>query len=161
MSAKKLAALRDQIAVLVDQRLELADGPMARGELEAHIDTVLRAVESHPILGPSPAGLRDGSFSTTELEKMLRRPGVLIALLREPLKAYLLGVFDAEAGGAEGLPAGKRREHLTELDAKIYELECAEEGLIEALEADGVDVIRRPNASPHAQLGLPPGREAA
>ena len=43
-------------------------------------------------------------------------------------------------------------------DAK---LECAEEAQIELLEADGFDVIRRPAASPHAQLGLAPPREAA
>ena len=154
MSTKKLDEVRSKIAALVDQRDELADAPLDRAEAEAHIGLVLDAVLAHPILGPSPAGLRDGSFDTTELEKLLGKPGLLIELLREPLKAYLLGIFDAEAGDSTGLPSSERRTRLAALDAEIYALEVAEEGLIESLEDAGVDVIRRPDASPHAQLGL-------
>ena len=161
MSAKKLNQIREQIATLVDERDATADAPLARDEAEAHVDAVLRAVETHPVLGPSPAGLRDGSFDTTELEKLLGKPGLLIELLREPLKAYLLQVFDAEAGDATGLPKSERRARLAELDGEIYRLEQAEESLIETLEDQGVDVIRRGAANPHAALGLAPPREAA
>ncbi|MCZ6858929.1 MAG: hypothetical protein O7I42_01380 [Alphaproteobacteria bacterium] len=154
MSAKKLDAIRDKIAALVGQRDEIADAPLQRGEAEVHIDGVLRAVHIHPILGPSPAGVRDGSFDTTELEKLLGKPGLLIKLLREPLKAYLLQVFDAEAGDAMGLPSGERRKKLTELDGRLYQLEQEEERLIELLEDQGADVIRRPDANPAAALGL-------
>ena len=155
MSIKKLSALREQITALVDERAEVADAPLERAEAEAHVDAVLRAVQVHPILGASPAGLRDGSFDTTELEKLLGKPGLLIELLREPLKAYLLGVSAAEAGDSTGLPMAERRKRLSELDGKLNELERAEEDVIEALEEQGVDVIRRPDASPSAALGLP------
>ena len=161
MTAKKLDQIRGQITALVDQRADIADAPMARDEVGAHLDAVLGAVESHPILGPSPAGLYDGSFGTTELEKLLRKPGVLIALLREPLKAYLLQVFDAEAGDATGLPLAQRRKKLSALDGEIYELERSEEIHIESLEAAGTDVLRRPDADPRAALGLGLRGEAA
>jgi hypothetical protein len=161
MSIKKLSTLRDQITALVDQREEDADAPLDRAEIEAHIGAVLKAVEDHPILGPSPAGLRDGSFGGAELEKLLGKPGLLIALLREPLKAYLLGVFDAEAGDSTGLPSGERRKRLTELDGEIFGLERQEEELIELLEDQGHDIVRRVAADPAAALDFPmPGRAA-
>ena len=157
---ERLDAIRAKITALVDQRAEVADAPLERAEAEAHVDAVMRAVESHPILGPSPAGVCDGSFNTAELEKLLGKPGFLIALFHDQIKEYLLGVFDAEAGDATGLPAAERRKKLSALDGEIYELEQAEEAVIEALEADGADIQRRVAADPRAALGLP-GKAAA
>ena len=161
MSAKKLDGIRDQITALVDERDATADAPLERAEAEAHVDAVLRAVQVHPILGPSPAGLRDGSFDTTELEKLLGKPGLLVELLREPLKAYLLQVFDAEAGDSTGLPAVERRKKLTALDGEIFGLERQEEELIEVLEDQGHDIARRPDADPRAALDIGAPSEAA
>ena len=161
MSIKKLSALRDQITALAAERAEVADAPLDRAEAEAHVAEVLKAVQIHPILGPSPAGLRDGSFGTIEMEKLLGKPGFLIALFHDQIKTYLLGIFDAEAGAATGLPMSERRKKLTELDGQIYGLEQIEEALIETLEAAGADIARRPDADPAAALGLAPPREAA
>ena len=161
MSTKKLTALRDQIAALVDERDDLKDAPLARDEGAARIDAVLNAIQTDPIHGSSPAGLSNGSFDITEALKMLDKPASLIELLREPLKAYLLGVFDAAAGETTGLPAVERRAKLKELNAEIFGLERAEEELIEALEEQGHDIPRRPAADPRAALSLGAPSEAA
>ncbi len=156
MSAKKLDAIRDQIAALVDERDDIADAPLARDEAEAHIDAVLDAIQRDPIHGSSPPGLSNGSFNITDALKMIDKPGLLVELLREPLKVYLLEEFDRQVGDSEpGRPAGERRKRLADLAAEIFALEVSEESIIEALEADGADIARRPDASPHAQLGLP------
>ncbi len=155
MSIKKLLALRDQIAALVDEREQIAEAPLARTEIEAHVDSVLNAILSHPSSGPSPTGLRDGSVSSSELAGELNKPGVLIALFRPQITEYLLGIFDAEVGDdAVGLPAGERRQRLTELNGQIYQLEQQEDLLIEVLEEQGHDIARRPDANPRAALGL-------
>ena len=55
----------------------------------------------------------------------------------------------------------ERRQRLVELNGEIFGLERQEEELIEALEEQGADIIRRPDADAHAALGLAMPGEAA
>ncbi len=153
---ERLAKVRAEIATLTDARDDTADAAIPRNEAAARVDAVLNAIQADPIHGSSPTGLSNSSFNITDALKMFDKPGLLVELLREPLKVYLLEVFDAEAGETTGLPAGERRKRLAELAGQIFKLEVAEEAIIEELEAAGTDVQRRADASPIAQLGLSP-----
>ncbi len=160
MSAKKLATLRAEITTLLDQRADLEDAAITHDEAKARFEHLIARVQADSIKGMGPGSLREGG-SEREFAEWLARPGFLCEVFASEIKKALLKRFDAESGETTGLPAGERRKKLAELGAKIYELECAEEVLIEALEADGADIARRPDADPNAQLGLPPGRAAA
>ena len=162
MSAKKLDTLRAEIAVLVDERAEVETAPIPRDEAVANIAALIDAPYSETLhkgridLDPSPRGLVDGSFNSSSLLEMFERPGMIRALFPDAVSEYLLSIYDKELDGATpGLPVAKRRSRLAELDGQIYALETQEEAVIESLEADGVDIQRRPDADPRAALGLP------
>ena len=168
MTAKKLATVRAQIEKLVDERDDIEGAAITRQEAEANIAALIGA----PYLGnlhqgridldPSPSGLLNGTFNSSSLLKMLERPGVLRAMFPDALAKYLLSIYDKKLGDRKpGLPAGERRKKLSELAAQIFQLEVDEESLIEEIESDGGDVLRRGDASPHAQLGFDPPRAAA
>jgi hypothetical protein len=55
---------------------------------------------------------------------------------------------------ADAMPAGERIRRVEELSAQLLVLERKEEHLIETAAADGVEVLRRPDADPRAVLGL-------
>ena len=168
MNTKKLDTLRDQITALVDERAEVENAPVPREEVVACIAALMDAPYSGTLhkgridLDPNPTGLCDGSFSSSGLLEMLERPGVLRALFPDALSKYLLSIYDKELDGATpGLPTAERRARLAELDAQIFKLETDEERTIEALEADGVDGQRRPDADPRAALDIGAPSEAA
>ncbi len=162
MSIKKLLALRDQIATLVDQRADIGAAAITRQEAAARFDHQITRVQTDHIHGMGPGGLASNGGTERDFAGWLGRPGFLAEVFGAEIKEALLRRFDAEVGDGEpGLPVAERRAKLKKLDGQIYELERAEEELIEALEADGADIARRPDASPHAALGLAPPREAA
>jgi hypothetical protein len=52
------------------------------------------------------------------------------------------------------MSAEERKVRVAELEAQLHELEQLEEGLILRAEAEGLDVLRRPEASPAVVLGI-------
>ncbi len=154
----ELNKIRGEIARLGEQRGEVAEAPIPRSEAEALIAAVVETLAEDPGLDPAPLGLRNGTFNGDELQKMLERPIVLLALFPDAIKAYLIAQYEKAIGKTKpGLPAAERRKRLAEIDAKIFELEVEEERLVEQLLADGVDVTRRPEADARAVLGLVDG----
>jgi len=63
--------------------------------------------------------------------------------------------------GPGGLPAAERAERLAAIAAELFGAEVAEERLIEASEAAGVPIARRPDADPRAVLGMHEPRDDA
>ena len=152
---KQLDGIRAKIAALVDERDEIADAAITRDEAARRFEHLIARVKDDAIMGLGPGSLRDGG-TEREFAEWLRRPGFLCEVFGDSIKAALLARFDALVDDApEGLAVGERRKRLTELDGKLYELERAEEDVIEQLEDQGVDVQRRPDADPRAALGLP------
>ncbi len=104
---ERLAKVRAEIATLSDAHDDTADAAIPRNEAAARVDAVLNAIQADPIHGSSPPGLSNGSFGTTDALTLLGKPGLLVELLREPLKVYLLEEFDRQVGDSEpGRPAG-------------------------------------------------------
>lgn len=153
----KLARFRAEIATLVNERENIAGAPIPRDEAAARIAAIIDAQFNDQVFDPAPAGLSTGSFDAIEFRRMLERPGLLAAVIPAELKRYLLEKYDAELVDATpGLAAVERRARLDEIKAKIFRLEVEEEELIEQMEAEGTHMLRRPEASAIAQLGLDP-----
>ncbi len=176
MSAKKLAQIRDKIASLIDERDAIEGAPVPRGEAEARLDHVIARVREDWANGSLPPDLTNGRVSEREVAEWLGRAspfnGVVVgggggsaalcAMFPDVIKATLLTAYDQQVGdNPQGLPAVERRKKLTALAAEIYALEVEEEHVIEALEEQGHDIARRPNADAFAALGLAPRGEAA
>ena len=162
MSEKKLDQTRAKIRALQAERAEVETAPISRSECEARIAAIFDGLPNDQLLDPAPAGLANGSFDQAELEHMLSMPGLLVAAFSDQITQYLLKVYDRQTTGAEpGLPLAERRAKLKDLDAEIHALEVSEERTIEALETEGVDVQRRPDADPAIALGFAAPREAA
>ncbi len=157
----KLEKIRAEIAALVDERDEVESAPVPREEVAAHIAAMIDAPNSGTLINgridlePRPGGLLTGNFRSSGLSELLDRPGILRALFPSAIQEYLLRCYDAQLGDAKpGLPAPQRRKRLTEIAGEIFRLETDEEGVIEQLEAEGADILRRGDADPRAQLGL-------
>jgi hypothetical protein len=60
---------------------------------------------------------------------------------------------------AGGITAADRAARIAELERQLFQLEHDEEQLIEAAVAAGLEVHRRPHASPYALLGIEPRME--
>ena len=158
----KLTKLRSEIEALSGERNTIESAPIPRGEVEAQIAAAIDAPWSDQIMSPEPAGLLHGGFNGAELQHMLSRPALLVAVIPDAIKAYVIGLYDRDLGDAEpGLGALERRRRLAEIDAQVFELETQEETVCEQLEAAGADVQRRVGADPAAQLGLDDVRDTA
>jgi hypothetical protein len=60
----------------------------------------------------------------------------------------------AQPARADAMPASERMRRVAELEAQLPELDQREEALIERAHSDGLEVLRRPDASPLAVLGI-------
>lgn len=80
----------------------------------------------------------------------------LTALTAPDLLAKLLTkhAVDASKGAGERISATERRKRRLAIEAEILKIEVAEERAIEALEADGGMVVRRPDVRPEIVLGV-------
>jgi hypothetical protein len=153
-----LQALRKRIAPLVSERDDLTDGPApqseVRGELRRHLAHLER--QGHERLGAAVGaavgGDMAGMFTTAPA---LRGIGSDMG----PLLAAVLG-GDALMAALEPhlakLPDGpdtaSRAARLAKVKAELFRLECEEEDVITALEANGQTVERRGDADPAAVL---------
>lgn len=80
---------------------------------------------------------------------------LLAPLLGPQLRAALIAELEARyAGSPPGLAADERQRRLAELDSEIARLETLEERAIQAASEGGMEVARRPDASPAALLGI-------
>ncbi len=153
---KQLDGIRAKIATLADQRDQVGDAPIPRQEAETKFVHLIAGVRDDWKHGSMPAGLADGSVIERTLAEWLGRPAAMCALFGDTIRDSLLKAYDElTAGATPGLPAAERRTRRAALDAEIYALEREEESVIELLEAEGVDIQRRPDADPRAALGLP------
>ncbi|MDY0268217.1 hypothetical protein [Trichloromonas sp.] len=170
---EKIETVREQIATAKQRRndAEYALVPQAdglarwRSTIESLAESGRQHVATRALSACSAADLAPDSLlgnpETIGGRVRLATPSAVLAfLLRDQLLAVgeeIIGRHYAADPG-ETIPAGPaRRKALEELDEETYLLEVAEEALIEEAEAAGLAVLRRPDASPEAVLGLERG----
>ncbi len=155
---ERLTEIRDEIADLKRQRAQLDAAPPPRSALRDRTRAVLTAAAAdegaalqRALRYPARSGglrllapvvsVNGDRADVTGLLAALLGPEKLMTALDKHLAQLPDGPTDAQ-----------RAEGLAELDRQVEALENAEEDEIEALEAAGAAVARRPDASPAVVL---------
>jgi hypothetical protein len=153
MSMSKVNQLR---ASILDKRAERAAAeasPLSRGELRAALDRqIARASEAERFLARR-VGIdhyEDGVLVGRVVGGRVELLPAMIALFGADAVRSNLDRFIAQAPDAP--EKGERDARLTTIDDQILKLELAEESALRAMEATGVEVMRRPDASPAVVL---------
>jgi hypothetical protein len=79
---------------------------------------------------------------------------VLAFVAPDALYAALVRSIKQQPVRADAMPAEERMQRVAELETQLERLEQREESLILRAHGDGLDVLRRPDASPAAVLGV-------
>lgn len=157
-----LAQLRAHIPVLQAALAAERTAPMSRAETCAAIE---RQVAAHATVGEGRlryhvVGVGHGGDLGDAL-RVRAAPDGHIDLL--PMLVSILGADALTVTLCSYLPAdddgstvADRAARIREIEAELFEVECAEEAAIEAIEATGASVDRRADASPLAVLGMHP-----
>lgn len=163
---KDLADLRAARLDVLEERQSVADAPASIAAVRTRVEATLahqRRIAEHD-LAQVRAWFRDPEFvvevghdeDPTGLQRAFKRSpiGALSLLLGDDFAARVAAVLapDAESEGA--LDEATRRERLTALDARLDELERAEERLLRLGEEQGLKVARRPDARPEVFLAI-------
>lgn len=162
---EEVAPTRASIAAVKAERAQVAAAPWSRSDAVASITRdldrlaascdlqgsrfVTGAARGHLALIPD-TGFGVSFAEIRQLEALLvvsNRPAIQAALERAADEA-------AQKRGGWGVSEAERVKRLNELDDRIFDLELAEERLLEDLESRGLTVQRRPDADVYAVLFL-------
>lgn len=155
-SKQKIDALRTQIAAAAAAREDAALTPVSRAELGVALDRALdadavRVAERGLAARVTGADYDEGTlFARVQPDGRVNLLPALVALFGRDTVRRMLDRYITEA--TDGPTAAERRAALATHDADLLRLERAEEREIRALEAAGVEVIRRGAANPRAVL---------
>lgn len=161
-ATSSIAEIREMIAALKAEREAIRAAPVPLSEAGALIDTMLDRWAHASQFGGAEritAAAMCGQAPNIELHSprstLADTLALLSPLLHRHLREALISELEARyAESPPGLPAGERQRRLAELDSEIVRLEVLEEEAISVAAAGGLDVARRPDASPAALLGL-------
>jgi hypothetical protein len=157
-----ITEIRETIATLKAEREAVRSAPVPLTEALPQIDKML-AYWAHDGqsggVGRIAVAAMQGQLPNVELHSPRATVADTLALLVPLLQTHLRDAFFAEleahyAESPPGLPADERRRRLAELDAEIARLEVLEEEAIQAAASGGLEIARRPDASPAALLGF-------
>lgn len=157
-----LAAVRAERAEALAQQATVRSKPapleegMAR--LRGLLDQSERNVDlaAHRFLGPdAPKANVQSLFvkGRADLHPKAFSEAVHRLLNRQQIEARFEAAMRAALEGQETIGSESRSSQLAEIDARLRALEIEEERIVCALEAEGVDVLRRPDADPAVVLG--------
>ena len=158
----EIAEIRQAIEGLRGERERIRVAPVPRSEATEQIDAMLarwsHAGNSERIERITSAAMQ-GQAPSIELHSPRATLAdvleLLAPLLGPQLRAALIAELEARyAGSPPGLAADERQRRLAELDSEIARLETLEERAIQAASEGGMEVARRPDASPAALLGI-------
>jgi hypothetical protein len=159
--------LRAQIDSLREERAAVEVAPRPQVEILASLDGWLDAAATEATdrlrLGrlldrTQPVALTLPTFVDRAAATINAAPavetlfGLLIATNRKAIRSLLSDQLSDLMADRPGLTDGERADRLAELDGALLATEFAEERAVRALEAAGVEVLRRSDASPLAVL---------
>jgi hypothetical protein len=168
---QQLEALRAEIATLKAEQAELTSAGLTLAEAKARLSgyieqlgqTYAEQVDLTVFTRPGYRPSKDRLMPATEITpttpattKDLRLE-FLCFCFGDTLKHRLTDLLAGQLGkDYQGVAELDRARRLTEIDARLLELETAEEALISEAEAVGIEIDRRPEASPAAVLQVGP-----
>lgn len=165
MSHTKIEALRGQICALKSERRALEQQRWSRAELAERVRGMVKQWEADAARENAQqlAWMAGGDHGTKLLVADTfdaGRAGLYAALA--PALVLMLGAEQVAArllAGIEEVPVGldtaERLARIAAIGRELDQLEAEEERLITEAEAEGLDVLRRPDARPEIVLALP------
>lgn len=155
MSLKKLAEIRAAIAETKSGLARLKTAALSLSDIEARVSDTVDAWASKFDAGylgrafASPGDL----ISPEDVDLACAgeaAKGAVFAAWADPdgLKQKLLDAARPYAAAKGAVAQDDRPAYARKLESTLYDLEVEEERLVTALEADGLDVFRRPDADP-------------
>jgi hypothetical protein len=154
--ADAIASARDDIAGLQQQLAITARAPLPLEDqmqlAEAFVEQQARTARPTTI-----AVVRDQLRVTFRDDIVTSRSDVLALMCwaaPEHVLATLQSEIEAQPTAINPMSAQERTARISQIQAQLGELEQLEEGLIIRAEAEGLDVLRRPEASPAVVLGV-------
>lgn len=163
---KDLADLRAGRLDVLEERQRVADAPPTVAAIADRVAATLehqRRQAEHD-LAQVRAWFRDPEFAIevgsdddpTGLQRAFKRSpiGALSLLLGDDFAARVANILAPDAEDEDALDEATRRERLAALDARLDDLERAEERLLRLGEEQGFAVSRRPDARPEIFLAI-------
>lgn len=166
----QIDVIRAENSELQAELRRLAAAPIPLSEALEHFDAWAERQASEAISRLHPEHLLDQKYAS----RGLSLPNVTVRVGDQPVEAHRIAIdalfgaliatnlpalrsivedhLEAALRGREPLSAMERAERIAETEARLMEAELQEEGLIRGLEAAGLDVQRRADASPAAVL---------
>lgn len=154
-AAEQVAELRASIADLQAERIAIAAQPRSRAEvrseMQAHAE---RLVDGGRATLATAAQRVAAGGGVDILRAAASGPSIDLGVLLAPLIADTLtqAIEDALEHVPVGLAPAARAARMVEIGEELDRLESAEESIIEAAEAEGVYLARRPGARPSIVL---------
>lgn len=151
---KKIEGLREEIRSRQAERAALLEQPQSRAQVASKVAAL---VAEWGAAARKQNGLHLRLMASGQHPPLVpQEPGVTLAqtlvllLGEEKIKeALLLGIEDVP----DGVPADERALRVSSIEARLDELELAEETLIEQAEEAGEHPVRRGDARPEIVLG--------
>ena len=153
-------AMRDQISALRQDRTQIEAAPRPLSETLDMLDDHLDHLATEAVDALSLHHLRDrrGTFGLRLSQSgspefaVANLLGLVIATNRAAVRELIVGQLSDLDAARPGMNEGDRAARLAEIDKEILTAEMAEESALRRLEAQGVSIARRADASPLAVL---------
>jgi hypothetical protein len=144
----QISSSQGQLAVIRAAPLPVED---QRQSVAAYVERLGR--QARPVVsvvqnGTLRVGFRDVLI---EAEQTL---ALLAWVAPDQVRDALIGVLEAQPRVVGAMPASERLQRVAEIEDKLTELEYAEEAMIEHAAKQGIDILRRVDASPPCVLGV-------
>jgi hypothetical protein len=145
----QISSLQGQLAVIRAAPLPLPDQFKAAAAYVAKLAATVK---------PTVAVMRDDQIRLSFRDSVIGGTDDVVALLAEifpeAVQAWLERKIESAPRVVGAMPASERLQRVAELEKTLCELEQREEALIEQANKSGIDILRRPEASPPCVLGV-------
>ncbi|TIS04589.1 MAG: hypothetical protein E5X14_22550 [Mesorhizobium sp.] len=145
-----LDQLRAQIADLKKRRSQLEMAPVPKEEALKRIDALMDHLTER-----ADIFLRAEQFTERDryvMPALGQNAATILLGFAAPLLRQRLEKLSETYAAGDGPTADAHRQLLAKFDAELLDLELAEESLVRAAEAAGIEILRRGDADPRAVL---------
>jgi hypothetical protein len=150
-----IEATRKDISSLQGQLQVIRAAPLP---VEDQIKCIERSIEKTAQQArPAVSIVKDGAVRVA-FKDVFVEPEQVLSLLAwvdpEKVRDALTGLLETQPRVVGAMAASEKQQRLEEAEAKLTELERAEESMIERAAKQGIDILRRPEADPKCVLGV-------
>lgn len=145
-----IEALRIKISVAKEDRSAIERLPVAKVDAEARVDAWLETIIKADLMQDLARRFVQPIYREP---KAIDQASIVVAVIHDRVRdAVMKAVTDTYSNGHSGISRQDRDRALAEADERMLQMELAEEAIIRAAEAAGLDVLRRADANPTAVL---------